>query len=163
MSRIAVCPGSFDPPTFGHIDIVERAAGLCDRLIVAIGNNVAKQYLFPAEERVSLVAECCAHIPNVSVQSFQGLLVQFARAHGAQAIVKGLRVISDFEYEFQMAAANRMLDRSIETVFLMTSKEHVYVSSSIVKELAIMGGDVSSLVPPNVEKRLTERLRSQMA
>jgi pantetheine-phosphate adenylyltransferase len=162
MNRVAICPGSFDPPTFGHLDILERTAALYDHVIVAIGNNIAKKYLFPAEERVRLVADCCAHIPNVSVQSFGGLLVEFAREHGAQTIVKGLRVISDFEYEFQMAAANRMLDRTVETVFLMTSREYVYVSSSIVKELAAMGGDVSSLVPPNVEKKLVELLRPQM-
>ncbi|GMV36174.1 MAG: phosphopantetheine adenylyltransferase [Fimbriimonadales bacterium] len=160
MRSVAIYPGSFDPPTFGHMDIIRRAAALYERLIVAAGNNPDKQYLFPVETRLAMLRDCCSDLPGVVVESFEGLLVEFARRQGASVIVKGLRAISDFDYEFQMAVANRMLDGSVETVFLMTSQEYAYLSSSIVKQIGAMGGDVSSLVPACVERRLRERLQS---
>jgi pantetheine-phosphate adenylyltransferase len=158
MSRIAVCPGSFDPPTMGHLDIIQRASAQYDRLVVGVGTNPAKGTLFSVEERVEMLRECCAPLANVSVQSFDGLLIQFAVDQGACAIVKGLRAVSDFEYELAMAAANRVLESGIETVFLMTNQEYSYLSSSIVKEIGAMGGNVSSWVPASVEKRLRARL-----
>ena len=160
MRSVAIYPGSFDPPTFGHMDIIKRAAALYDRLVVAAGNNPDKKYLFPVETRMAMLRDCCTDLPGVVVECFDGLLVEFARRQGASVIVKGLRAISDFDYEFQMAVANRMLDSSIETVFLMTSQEYAYLSSSIVKQIGSMGGDVSSLVPACVEQKLRERLQS---
>lgn len=155
----AVYPGSFDPATNGHLDVIKRGAAAFDRLIVAVGRNSGKNPLFTAEERVELLRECCEPWPNVSVTSFEGMLVQFARSQGARVIVKGLRAVSDFEYEFQMALANRQLAPDIETLFLMTSAEHLYLSSSIVKEIARLEGDVSALVPAAVERRLREKVR----
>jgi pantetheine-phosphate adenylyltransferase len=143
----------------GHLDIIKRAAALYDKLVVAVGNNAFKEYMFSAEDRMRMLRECCADWPNVDVQSFDGLLVDFAGRCGASAIVKGLRAVSDFEYEFQMAVANRRLSRDVETVFLMTNQEYAYLSSSIVKEIAAMGGDVSGLVPPNVEAMLMQRVQ----
>lgn len=160
MSRIAVCPGSFDPPTLGHLDVIARASRLYDHLVIAVGTNPSKRHMFTLEERMDMLRACCGDLSNVSVQSFDGLLVEFALKHGAHAIVKGLRAVSDFEYEFQMAVANRMLDKTVETVFLMTSQEYAYLSSSIVKEIGGMGGDVSGLVPASVRAKLLERLQS---
>lgn len=156
---VALYPGSFDPVTFGHLDIIERAAGTFDRLIVAVGRNSTKSPLFTTDERVELLRTCCLRWPNVTVMPFEGLLVFFARQQGAQVIVKGLRAVSDFEYEFQMALANRQQAPDIETLFMMTSAEHSYLSSSIVKEVARLGGDVTHLVPPPVEQALRDKLR----
>lgn len=158
-NRIAIYPGSFDPATNGHLDVIGRAAGLFDTLIVAVGRNAGKSPLFGPDERVGLLREVCDdRWPNVEVTLFDGLLVEFAKAQGAKALVKGLRAVSDFEYEFQMALANRHLAPDLETLFLMTSAEHLYLSSSIVKEIARLGGDVSALVPESIARRLLEKL-----
>jgi pantetheine-phosphate adenylyltransferase len=156
---IAVYPGSFDPATNGHLDVIQRSAHTFDRLIVAVGRNSGKTPMLTPDERVEILQECCAPWPNVSVTSFGGMLVEFARENGARVLIKGLRAVSDFEYEFQMALANRQLAPDVETLFMMTSAEHLYLSSSIVKEIARLGGNVSALVPPMVESRLREKLR----
>jgi len=160
--RIAVYPGSFDPVTNGHLDVIERASRLFDRVIVAVGRNAGKSALFSAEERVSLLWEACAPWTNVEAVSFDGMLVGFAREQGAAVLIKGLRAVSDFEYEFQMALANRHLASDIETMFLMTSAEYQFLSSSIVKEIARVGGDVAPLVPEVVARRL-DRWRAETA
>lgn len=157
MKRIAVYPGSFDPPTMGHVDIIERGAALFDELIVAVAVNSQKQPFFTTEERVEILKECCADYPNARVDSFQGLLVDYAQRQGASAIVRGLRALSDFEYEFQMASINRKLNEQIDTVCLLTRWEHAYLSSSIVKELFINGGDATGLAPEATLKKLAER------
>ena len=145
---IAVYPGSFDPVTSGHYDIITRAAGMFERLIVLVAVNSSKTPLFAAEERVEMLQACCASLGNVSVDTLdRRLLVDYAMERGAKSIVKGLRAVSDFEYEFQMALLNRHLQPQVETVFLMTSAEHSYLSSSIVKEIARLGGDIHGLVP----------------
>jgi len=145
--RIAVYPGSFDPVTNGHLDVIRRAAGIFDKVIVGVGRNVGKAPLFTTEERVSLIQVAVSELHNVEVESFDGMLVAFAKQHGASVLVKGLRAISDFEYEFQMALANRHLDPTVETMFLMTSAEYQFLSSSIVKEMVRVGGDCSPFVP----------------
>jgi pantetheine-phosphate adenylyltransferase len=153
----ALCPGSFDPVTLGHIDIVERSSRHFDEVIVAVIRNPQKtQSLFTLEERQEMLAECTAHLPNLRIAFFKGLLVDFAREHGADAIVKGLRAISDFDYELQMAQMNQRLS-GIDTFFISTSPQHSFLSSSLVREVAKYGGDVSSMVPPMVAKRLDER------
>lgn len=157
MKRIAVYPGSFDPPTMGHVDIIERGAALFDELIVAVAVNSQKQPFFTTEERVEILKECCAEHPNARVDSFQGLLVDYAQSQGASAIVRGLRALSDFEYEFQMASINRKLNEQIDTVCLLTRWEHAYLSSSIVKELFINGGDATGLAPEATLKKLAKR------
>ncbi|GAB4459226.1 MAG: pantetheine-phosphate adenylyltransferase [Armatimonadaceae bacterium] len=154
---VAMYPGSFDPATNGHLDIIRRAAATFERLIVAVGRNSGKSPLFTVEERITLLNTCCAEWSNVTVTAFDGMLVDFARAQGASVLVKGLRAVSDFEYEFQMALANRQLAPEIETLFMMTSAQHLYLSSSIVKEIARLGGNISSLVPEAVEARLKEK------
>jgi pantetheine-phosphate adenylyltransferase len=155
----AVYPGSFDPATNGHLDVIERAAATFDRVIVAVGRNAGKSSaLFAVEERLEMLREVCQPWKNVSVDAFDGMLVAYAREQGARVVIKGLRAVSDFEYEFQMALANKQLAPDIETLFVMTSAEHLYLSSSIVKEIARLGGDVGALVPPGVERRLRERL-----
>lgn len=158
MRRLAIYPGSFDPPTLGHIDVIERASRLFDRLVVCVGFNRAKQPLLSVEDRIQSLGESVSHLPNVSVDSFSGLLIDHARELGALSIVRGLRATADFEYEFQMAMVNRRLDESIETVFLMTKWEHSYLSSSIVREVATLGGDYAGLVPEPVAKVLSARL-----
>lgn len=157
-SRVAIYPGSFDPVTSGHYDIIVRASRLFERLIVAVAPNPNKQPLFSVEERVAILQEVCASLPNVQVESFEGLLVDFAKQRGAQVIVKGLRAVSDFDYELQMALTNRRLCPQIETVFMMTSSEYVFLSSSIVKEIARLGGSVQGLVPKGVEPHLYRKV-----
>ena len=156
MNRIAVYPGSFDPITKGHEDLIHRSLGFVDRMVVAVAVNVAKQPLFSFEERVALIREC---VPDkrVEVQSFDGLLVNFAKQVGATVIVRGLRAVSDFEYEFQMALMNRNLGPHIETVFLVPAFDLTYLSSSLVREVARFGGDVSALVHPAVQKALKRK------
>ena len=145
---IAVYPGSFDPVTSGHYDIITRAAGMYERLIVLVAANSSKAPLFTAEERAGMLRTCCGPLANVSVDTLgRGLLVDYAMRQGAKTVVKGLRAVSDFEVEFQMALLNRRLQPQVETVFLMTSAEHSYLSSSIVKEIARLGGDIRGLVP----------------
>ncbi|MCS7223536.1 MAG: pantetheine-phosphate adenylyltransferase [Armatimonadetes bacterium] len=155
---IAVYPGTFDPITSGHMDIIERASGLFDELIVAVSTHPEKNAWFTLQERVEMVRQSCQHLKNVSVQSFQGLLVQFVREKGARVIIKGLRAVSDFDYEFQMAAMNRKLAPEIETIFLMTSLPYAYLSSSIVKEVASLRGCLRGLVPDLVAQRLIEKV-----
>lgn len=154
----ALYPGSFDPPTQGHMDLIERAAGMFDEVIVAIAVNSLKQPLFSTEERLSMLRECCKKQRNVRIEAFEGkLLVAFAVEIGARVIVRGLRAVSDFEYEFQMAGMNHRLNPNIETCFLMTHGDYAFLSSSIVKEVAQLGGDVSRLVPPNVLRELKKK------
>jgi len=152
--RIAVYPGSFDPLTNGHVDIIRRGAGLFDRIIVAILVNEQKTPLFTTAERVEMVREAFAADVSVGVETFDGLLVDFAERHDASAIVRGLRAVSDFEYEFQMALMNRRLNARVETVFMMPAAEYSYISSRLVKEVVMLGGSVAGLVPPAVERRL---------
>jgi pantetheine-phosphate adenylyltransferase len=155
--RRAACPGSFDPVTNGHIDIISRASTLFDEVLVAVGVNSAKQRLFSPDERIEMLTDACVPYPNVRVDSFDGLLTDFCRAHEVVAIVKGLRAVTDFDYELQMAQMNSSL-AGIETVFVPTSPEYSFLASSLVKEVARFGGDVSKLVPPHVLTRLTARL-----
>ncbi len=153
----ALCPGSFDPVTYGHIDIIERTARHFDDVIVAVIRNPQKsQSLFSLEERQEMLREVTSHLGNVRIDSFKGLLVEFAREHGASAIVKGLRAISDFDYELQMAQMNQQLSE-IDTFFISTSPQYSFLSSSLVREVARFGGDISSMVPPLVAKRLVDR------
>ncbi len=156
--RRAVYPGSFDPVTYGHIDIIERSANLVDELIVAVLINRSKTPLFSAEERVKMLAEVTADIPNVRIKSFSGLSADFVRECDARFIVRGLRAITDFEYELQMAQTNRVLDHEIDTIFLTTSLEYAYISSTTVKEVAYFGGDISRFVPDLVAERMLEKL-----
>lgn len=154
----AVCPGSFDPVTLGHIDIVRRAAKMFDRVIVAVMTNPSKNPSFTAQERVEMLRLALQDIPNVEVECFAGLLADYTREIGAVAIVKGLRAVTDFEYEFQMALTNKKLNPDVETVFLTTDAEFMYLSSSIVKQIASFGGDISGFVSPVILDRIKERL-----
>ena len=156
MSR-AVCPGSFDPVTYGHLDIIGRAAGLFDEVVVAVGVNQSKSRLFSPEERLEMVTEACADLANVRVEGFTGLVTDFCSVVGAKALVKGLRSSSDFDYELPMAHMNRKLT-DVETVFLPASTGQSFVSSSLVKEVAGLGGDVAAFLPPVVHERLIARL-----
>jgi pantetheine-phosphate adenylyltransferase len=159
MTRIAIYPGSFDPPTKGHEDLVRRSLALADRVIVAVAVNVTKQPLFSVEERLGMLEAAVGDDSRVSFQSFQGLLADFARQVGASVVVRGLRAVSDFEYEFQMALMNRQLHASLETVFLVPALDLTYLSSSLVREVARFGGDVSALVHPAVAAALDRRFR----
>ena len=156
---VAVYPGSFDPVTNGHLDVIGRAAELFQQVVVAVAVNSSKAPLFTAEERVAMLGEVCAHLDNVRAASFTGLLVEFAAQQGASVVVKGLRAVSDFEYELQQALMNRIIKDGIETVFFMTSPENLFLSSSMVKEIARLGGDVSQFVPAQVRARLGQKLR----
>jgi pantetheine-phosphate adenylyltransferase len=159
MSRIAVYPGSFDPPTRGHEDLVRRSLSLADRVVVAVALNVLKQPLFSVDERLGMLRDAIGNHDRVSFQSFDGLLAEFAKRVGASIIVRGLRAVSDFEYEFQMALMNRQLHPSLETVFLVPAVDLTYLSSSLVREVARFGGDVSSLVHPSVAQALSRRFQ----
>jgi len=149
----AVYPGTFDPVTLGHVDVIERAAAIFDQLIIGVGDNPAKKALFTRRERLAMVRRETAHLPNVQVAGFRGLLVDFAAEQNVAVILRGVRTVSDFEYELQMAAANRA-GAGVETVFMTPTPGHQFVSARLIKELAAMGGDVSKLVAPSVEKRL---------
>ncbi|MCM3746053.1 pantetheine-phosphate adenylyltransferase [Paenibacillus pasadenensis] len=155
--RIAVYPGSFDPVTCGHLDIIQRASRQFDTVIVAVLNNTSKNPLFSVEERRELLAEVTKDIPNVRIDSFRDLLVRFMRSQGARTIVRGIRSVTDFEYELQMASTNHQLDGEIETIFMMTNPKYSYLSSSIVKEIAKFQGSVKDLVPPVVQSALTTK------
>lgn len=155
--RVAVYPGSFDPVTCGHLDIIRRSAKQFDHLIVAVLNNSSKNPLFSVEERKQLLAEVTRDLPNVSIDSFRDLLVRFMRSRNAQVIVRGIRSVTDFEYELQLASTNQKLDRDIETIFMMTDPKYSYLSSSIVKEIAQFQGNVKDLVPPEIEKALAAK------
>lgn len=158
---IAIYPGSFDPVTLGHLDIIERAAKVFDELIVCVMHNSNKAPMFTPEERCEQIAACTAHLDNVSVQMYGGLLASYAEAQGAETIIKGLRAVSDFEYEFQMALANRKLSPKVDTVFLMTSAEFMYLSSSVVKDIAAHGGDISGFVPESIKKDVVNRMNGR--
>jgi pantetheine-phosphate adenylyltransferase len=153
----AIYPGSFDPVTLGHLDIIERSAKLVDHLIVGVLNNKAKTPLFSVDERVNMLKEVTKHIPNVEVLSFSGLLVEFAKEHEVNAIIRGLRAVTDFEYELAMSQTNKVAAPSIDTVFLNTSLEYAYLSSSIVKEMAMYHGDISKFVPEYVIDKVNEK------
>jgi len=152
--RRAIYPGSFDPVTNGHLDVIERARKLFDEVIVAVADNDEKQALFSLKDRLNLLSETAGKIDNVRIAEFKGLLVDFARQEAAGAVIRGLRAVSDFEFEFQMALMNRKLDGAVETIFLMPKEEYTYLSSRIVKEIARLGGDVSRFVPACVVKAL---------
>ncbi len=156
--RIAVCPGSFDPATLGHIDIIKRAARMFDKVVVAVMVNINKDPAFTIEERVDILKKSLVSVDNVVVDSFDGLLIDYAKKIGATTIVKGLRAVSDFEYEFQMALANKKLNNNIETVFLTTSAQNMYLSSSVVKNIARFNGDISSFVPKEVHEEIRQKL-----
>ena len=160
MDIIAVYPGSFDPITLGHLDIVERSKGLFSKVIIAVLRNPQKEALFSLEERVEMTREVCRVYPEVDVQAFDGLLVDFAEQTGARAIIRGLRAPTDFEYELQMALMNRRLNEGVETLFMVPRETHTFVSSSLAKEIASLGGSVEGLVPPLIEERLREKLAS---
>ena len=159
MPDIAVYPGSFDPITNGHLDLIQRGLKVFDRIIVAVATNAFKQSLFSIEERVEMLRVSLADQPNVSIDTFAGLLVQYARRQNARAILRGLRAVTDFEYEFQLAMMNRRLEPEIETVFLMTGLRWVFLSSSILKEAAVHGGDIEGMVPEIVVRKLKEKFR----
>lgn len=154
--RRCVCPGSFDPVTNGHLDVIERAAGLFDEVVVAVLVNPAKQSMFSVDDRMAMLAEVIQHLPNVTVEGFQGLLVDFCRQRDIPAVVKGLRAVTDFDYELQMAQMNHSL-AGVETLFMSTNPQYAFLSSSLVKEVARYGGDVSGLVPDVVLERLRQR------
>lgn len=154
--RTVIYPGSFDPITNGHLDVIERAAKLFDRVIVAVAVNSSKDPLFTKDQRQEQITEAVAALGNVEVSAFDGLLVNFARDQKAQAIIRGLRAVSDFEFEFQLALMNRKLEPNIETIFMMPRETYTFLSSKLVKEIAQLGGDVSAFVPPHVERALAD-------
>jgi pantetheine-phosphate adenylyltransferase len=159
MSKVAIYPGSFDPITYGHIDIVERSLEIFDRVIVAIAYNTSKNSLFTVKERMDMVKAIFSHVPNVLVDSFKGLLVDYVGNTNAKVIIRGLRATSDFEYEFHMASMNRSLNPRLDTLFMMTSKDYFFVSSRTIKEVAGLGGAVEGLVPGLVARRLQKKFK----
>ena len=159
-ARSAVFPGSFDPLTNGHVDIIERGSRIFDRIIVAVAINAEKTPLFSVDERVGVIREVFRGLSSIEVDTFDGLLVDYARRQGASALIRGLRAVSDFEYEFQMALMNRRLNHDLETVFLMPDEKYTYTSSRLIKEVFMLGGEVSGLVPPVVEERLRNKQAS---
>jgi pantetheine-phosphate adenylyltransferase len=161
MKITAIYPGTFDPITNGHTDLVRRAARLFDEVIVAVAANPQKQPLFPLEDRVRMAREVLAGVPGVRVEGFESLLVDFMRAQGARVVLRGLRAVSDFEFEFQLAGMNRRLAPEIETVFLTPSEQEMFISASLVKEVAVLGGDVSAFVDPRVLAALTRKIRGR--
>ena len=162
MKRIAVYPGSFDPVTHGHLDIIHRALEFVDELIIAILINPEKKALFSVKERMDMIRNCVPENGRVEIDQFDGLLVEYARKKKAQMIIRGLRAVSDFDYEFQMALMNRRLDPHIETVFMMPAEQYTYISSRLIKEVFSLGGQVSGLVPEIVESRLREKQRGKV-
>ncbi len=161
--RTVIYPGSFDPITNGHLDVIQRAAKLFDKVIVAVARNESKQPLFNFEERKQMVARAIRHLPNAEADSFQGLLIHYVEQRSAQAIIRGLRAVSDFEFEFQLALMNRKLNERIETIFMMPKDTYTFLSSRIVKEIAHLGGDVSTFVPAHVRTALSAKLKQAPA
>lgn len=161
MERIAIYPGSFDPITSGHLEIIRRSSKLFDKIIVVVMTNHRKQgsYAFSVDERVDLIRRCTGDLPNVSVDSYMGLLAEYARKAGATAIVKGLRAVSDFEDEFQQALINKKLNSEVETVFLAASSEHMFLSSSMIKQVCQLGGDISLFIPKEIVKDVIEKIK----
>jgi pantetheine-phosphate adenylyltransferase len=157
LASIAVCPGSFDPITYGHLDIIRRGAKVFEKVYVVVLNNSAKNPLFTVEERMKLIKEVTKDLPNVQVDQFSGLLIEYAKSVNANAIIRGLRAVSDFEYEMQITSMNRVLNEDIETFFIMTNNQFSFLSSSIVKEVAKYNGNISELVPPLVETALHKK------
>ena len=161
--RIAICPGSYDPVTYGHLDIIQRSAKLFDKVVVTVMANPAKNNLFNVQERMDMLKMVTAHWPNVEIATHDGLVAEFARQKGACALVKGLRAVSDFEYEFQMALINKKLNPELETVFINTDAKFMYLSSSAAKEVAQYGGDLSDFVPKELESIIWSRMEQQRA
>ena len=159
--KIAVYPGSFDPITKGHVDIIERTSKLFDKVYAVVMVNPAKKPTFTTEERVDMIKKCTADISNLEVESYNGLLADFAAEKGAKAIIKGLRAMSDFEYEFQMALTNKKLNPNVETLFLTTAAENMYLSSSMVKQIASMNGDISLFVPEEIRQTIIDRINTK--
>ncbi len=162
MEKIAIYPGSFDPVTNGHMDIIERGLNIFDKIIVAILINPNKKYLFSLEERLEMLEKSLEQFSNIEIDSFSGLLVNYAEIRKANAILRGMRAVSDFEYEFQLALMNRKLNRDVQSVFLMTGLRWIFTSSSIIKEAARFGGDITSMVPPLVDKKLKEKMKETL-
>ena len=158
-NSLAICPGSFDPITLGHLDIIHRAAAMFDKLVVVVMTNVNKKCAFTPEERRDLILKTVQDIPNVEVDLYDGLLAEYAKKRNACAIIKGLRAMSDFEYEFQMALANKKLNPQVETLFLTTSAQNMYLSSSMVKQIANMGGDITEFVPAVIHDDIMDRIK----
>ena len=158
MPRVALYPGSFDPVTNGHVNVIERGLAQFDEVVVAVLRNESKKALFSVDERMTLIEESFRGVPGIRVDQFDGLLVNFAKEIGAQTILRGLRAVADFEYEYQMANMNRMLQPAIDTLFLMSAPDHFFVSSRLVKEVARLGGDISGTVPPHVAQALAAKL-----
>ncbi len=158
MSKVAVYPGSFDPITNGHLDVIQRAAAMFDQVIIGCAHNPEKSPMFTPEQRLELIRAATKRLPNVTVDDFQGLLVEYCRKKGATVVVRGLRAVSDFEFEFQMALMNRKLESKVETIFLMPKDEYTFISSRLVKEIATLGGDVSEFVPTAVQEALKQKL-----
>jgi len=158
MNRSAIYPGSFDPVTYGHIDLIKRASHVFDEVIVAVAENTQKNMLFSAQERVDMVKESTSNIKNVRVEGFKGLVIDYAAANNTNVLIRGVRMVSDFEYELQMALTNRRLSEEIETVFLMPSEGYSFLSSTLIKEAVSLGADVRSFVPDSVAKKLKEKL-----
>ena len=161
IKRIAIYAGTFDPITFGHLDVLERASLLFDKVIIAIAASSSKKTIFTVEERIKMIKDSIGDIKNVEALSFKGLLVNFAKECNATAIVRGLRAISDFEYEFQMALTNRKIEENVTTVFLMPNEKYTYLNSTLVREISMLGGDVSAFVPENVNKKLKEKFANK--
>ena len=155
--RTAVYPGSFDPATNGHIDVIERALKIFDKVIVAVGDNPEKKPLFATKERIAMLRESTRHLKNLEIDSFSGLLIDYVKRKNSRIIIRGLRAVSDFEFEFQRALLNRVVDNEIETVFIMTKEHYVYLNSSIIKEISMFGGNINGMVPAIVEKKLKEK------
>ena len=155
---IAICPGSFDPVTNGHLDIISRAANMFDKIIVIVAHNSSKKSSFSPDERVEMIKKCIPHLKNVEVVHYDGLLANYAAECGATAIIKGLRAMSDFEYEFQMALTNKKLNPNVETLFLTTASQNMYLSSSMVKQIASMNGDISGFVPEEIKQDIIDRI-----
>ena len=159
--KTALYPGTFDPITFGHLDIIERAAAIFDKVIITAARNPKKTPLFGVDERMEMLTSVTKDLKNVSCESFDGLLVDFAKKSGAQVLIRGLRAISDFEYEFQMALVNRKLSDALVTVFLMPGEKYTYLNSTIVKEVAMFGGDISAFVPPHVARSVLKKINQK--
>lgn len=155
--KVAIYPGSFDPVTNGHLDVIKRAAKIFSKVIISVGDNPDKKPLFSTEERIDMIKEVTKNIDGIEVESFKGLLLEYAKKKNASVIIRGLRAVSDFEFEFQRALLNRKVDGDIETIFIMTKEDYVFMNSSIIKEMAMFGGKVKDLVPELVEKKLREK------